>query len=101
GQTESIGDRPRSTRHSQGRRGAARVLGHDRPRSEGNLASDIDNTAQPLVPPLQEKSDKPAEKPAAEKAARDSSAPADKGEKTAERPARAAHKAEHAAPDVA
>jgi transcription termination factor Rho len=61
------------------------------------LASDIDNTAQPLVPPLQEKPDKTAEKPA-EKSARDSSAPAEKGEKAADKPPRAAQKSEHASP---
>jgi transcription termination factor Rho len=58
------------------------------------LASDIDNTAQPLVPPLQEKPEKPAEKPSKE-----SSAPAEKADKTAEKPPRAAQKAEHAAAD--
>src|SRR5262245_16869330 len=97
GQTEPIGDRTRFTRHTQRGRGTARVLGHDRPRSEGNLASDIDNTAQPLVLPLQEKPEKTAEKPA-EKTARESSAPAEKAERT-ERPPRGAHKVEHAAPE--
>jgi transcription termination factor Rho len=73
------------------------VLGRDRPGSEGNLASDNENTPQSVTTnPPEEKTDKNAErveKPARDAAARDSNAPQDaaateEGERIAERPER-------------
>src|SRR6202042_2133695 len=63
-QVESNRSRARLARHPQGRRGTAAVLGRERPGSEGNLASNNENTEPTVENTPQEK---PAEKtPAAE-----------------------------------
>src|SRR5690348_12277 len=58
GQTKSIGIKPRFPGHPPGGRGAAAILGPDGPGSEGNLASNLENTSSlGNVPPQ----DKPAD----------------------------------------
>src|ERR1019366_7279144 len=62
-QVESNGARARTSRHPQGRRGAVAVLGPERPGSEGNLASNNENTSPTVGTNLpQEQSEKPTEK---------------------------------------
>src|ERR1017187_7007083 len=62
-QVESNRARARTSRHPQGRRGAVAVLGPQWPGSEGNLASNNDNTSPTVGNNLpQEQSDKPTEK---------------------------------------
>src|ERR1039457_1780275 len=62
-QVESNRARARTSRHPQGRRGAVAVLGPQWPGSEGNLASNNDNTSPTVDNNLpQEQSDKPTEK---------------------------------------
>src|ERR1700684_3652127 len=74
GQAESIGTRARSDANPQGKRRTFAVLGHHGPGSEGNLASDIEDTPEAVTTtPPQEKQDKPVERPP-ERPARDQSA---------------------------
>ena len=51
GQTESIGRTAEFDRNPPGERGTARVLGRNRPGSEGNLASDSENTPPVNIQP--------------------------------------------------
>src|SRR5579871_5068765 len=92
GQIKSIGVTPRVSRHPPGRHRTAGILGPDGPGSEGNLASNIENTSSlGNVPPQ----DKPAENPPVP-----ASAEAEKTEKPSksERPERAERAARNAAP---
>src|SRR5580765_2448142 len=62
-QVESIRARARTSRHPQGRRGAVAVLGPQWPGSEGNLASNNENTSPTVGNNLpQDQSEKPTEK---------------------------------------
>src|SRR5207253_6814622 len=55
--------RARTTRHPQGRRGAVAVLGPRWPGSEGNLASNNENTSTTVgnIQPQEQPTEKPAE----------------------------------------
>src|ERR1035441_2888749 len=62
-QVESNRARARTARHPQGRRGAVAVLGPQWPGSEGNLASNNEDTSATVGNNLpQEQSEKPTEK---------------------------------------
>src|ERR1017187_9698691 len=62
-QVESNRARARTSRHPQGRRAAVAVLGPERPGSEGNLASNNENTSTTVGTNLpQEQSENPTEK---------------------------------------
>src|ERR1019366_8301284 len=78
-QIESIRSRARFARHPRGGRGAVAVLGHNWPGSEGNLASNIEDTASTV-------GDTPPQEKPTEKAAEKQPAPAETTEKSAGAP---------------
>src|SRR5580698_1119997 len=93
GQTQdSIGTKAGSGAPPKGKRRTAAVLGPRGPGSEGNLASDIENTPEAVITtPPQEKQDKPVERPPERPARDQNAAPIRDGgagnEPTVERPA--------------
>src|ERR1700728_894067 len=84
---ESIGTEARSGADPQGKRRTVAVLGPHGPGSEGNLASDIENTTEAVTTtPPQEKQDKPAERPPARPVREQNAVPPRDGGAVAEPP---------------
>src|SRR5882724_7972081 len=88
GQTEPIGKTAKSGSTAQGRGRAPVVLGPDRPGSEGDLASDNNDTARPVAPAPPETEEKSAENPLerSEKKMERNDKPAEKSEKSTDKP---------------